>query len=545
MEAISLDSCVFSPVQHVYSTYTARVQQRMSSSTNKIKDTLRKQAVKIRSRWRKVVTGNEEKRIRDLLREAEEQPKYFKLLDKVAFTLGVLNIVACQYFLLNIPTYFPIWYTFIIPVLLLSRFYHFRSMNWQYFMFDFCYFGITCSLINLLFLRKSALFFKICFIFTTGSLPIAIPVWRNSFIFHDFDKIVSVYIHILPCMLYYTLRWHGEEVTNNSNDSARMCLGHECSPLYVTDYLFAILLYAAWQVAYIVKTEVWDKEKFDTNPNLLTSLRWLSKDTKNPTARGILKVMRQVGIFQANEDYDSTSMKTKLVFVGSQFLLTLVSFIPTPFIYYSSKGMLTYIGILFTIAVYNGASFYIEVFSQRYHLHIAKLEEMNKIAREAKQIAHQINQLDDDNTVVKKLPTPKRSSGKSNTDSFFSDSTSDEKESNKGGSGAKHHPPPSLSELSHSLLRTSQEAKREMKSQSASFKYYGDSQESGNSPFVENAHLDDSSPWLESEEGGGSQPTEASDQDLKHEAEEAATELEASIDMPVDVYEGKALDVDK
>ena len=61
---------------------------------------LRNEANKLRSKWRKVVTGNECKRVRDHIRETEEQPRFIKLFDKVSFTLGVLNICACQFFLL-------------------------------------------------------------------------------------------------------------------------------------------------------------------------------------------------------------------------------------------------------------------------------------------------------------------------------------------------------------------------------------------------------------------------------------------------------------
>lgn len=34
------------------------------------------------------------------------------------------------------------------------------------------------------------------------------PVWRNSLVFHDVEKITSLYIHIFPGLLLYTLRWY-------------------------------------------------------------------------------------------------------------------------------------------------------------------------------------------------------------------------------------------------------------------------------------------------------------------------------------------------
>lgn len=167
----------------------------------------RDQAARIRSKWRRVVTGDERKRIRDHIKEKEKQPSYIKFFDKVAFTCGVLNILVCQYFLLNTPAFFWLWYSIVMPLLMTSRFYYFRSLGWQYFMIDFCYFTIFLTLMNIFFITESSRFFKVCYLYANGPLMSAILIWRNSLIFHDYDKIVSVYIHLLPSMLYYTLRW--------------------------------------------------------------------------------------------------------------------------------------------------------------------------------------------------------------------------------------------------------------------------------------------------------------------------------------------------
>ena len=471
----------------------------------KFKDTLIRQAKKIRQRWRKIVTGNEEKRIRDYVQEAEESPSSLKMIDKVGFTLGVLNIVACQYFLLTIPEYFPLWYSIIIPITMITRFMHFKSMHWQYFMIDFCYFTIFLSIINILlpYGRNNNQLFKICFIFATGILPIAIPVWRNSFVFHDFDRITSVYIHILPCMLYYTLRWSnrapfGTALFNttigNSGALGQYCLETLCTELTVMDYIYAILLYILWQIMYLVKTEILDKERFDSDPSLVTSLRWLSKDTKNPLARKILSVLRAVGIFGVNEEYDSTSMKTKLVFVGSQLLLTLVSIAPTPLSYYSQSWMLLYIGMIFTIAVYNGASYYIEVFSKRYHLHIQQLENMHEIASDAHHVANELIKLSskshsmkDKKNVMSNAAATVTIPAAGNVEGGKCDTAVDTVHDNKCMLGMDvlvtqtlgekdddngEEDPAELIDLSNELLRTSEEVWRELKTQTKQLQEY-------------------------------------------------------------------------
>jgi hypothetical protein len=369
---------------------------------------LREQATKLRSKWRKVVTGDEKKRIRDRLRETEAEPKYVKFFDKVAFTVGVLNMGVCQYFLLNRPDLFPTWYSLIIPVILGSRYFYFRGSGLQYFMIDFCYFTIFCSMVNLLLVHNSPLFFKVCFICCTGPLTLAIPVWRNSFVFHDYDKIVSVYIHILPSMLYYTMRHRNTRMGFLTGSAGGdVCHPDNCDDLHLFDYLVALGLYMFWQMLYLVKTEFLDKERLDRNPELLTSLRWLAKDTKNAMARMFLKFYRKMGVFGKEEEYDSRTLKTKAVFVVAQLLFTVVAFLPTPFMYHSPTFHLLYILLIITSSVFNGASFYIEVFSKRYNSQIQKIEEMHQLAQAASSAISDLNTLKEASA-----STPRRTPGK-------------------------------------------------------------------------------------------------------------------------------------
>lgn len=109
-------------------------------------------------------------------------------------------------------------------------------------------------------------------------------------------------------------------------------------------------------------------QKLDADPALLTSLRWLSTDSKNGMARGVLRACRALGVFGRTEEYDSKTAKTKIVFCAAQLAFTVVCFAPTALLYASHAAHLAYLIGVFVIAVYNGGSFYIEVFAQRYHV---------------------------------------------------------------------------------------------------------------------------------------------------------------------------------
>ena len=351
---------------------------------SKLDKVVKAQSDKLRRKWRKIVTGDESKRVRDLLKENEKKPKYIMTIDKLYFTFGVLNIAFTQYFLFNQTEHFWIWYAAMMPFLMLVRRWNFKKLGWQYFMLDFCYFTLWSTFIMLFLVRQNAMYFKVIFMYANGPLTFAIILWRNSFVFHDYEKMTSVYLHLYPCLLTYALRW--PERTSSEYAFTQQ-------PLNWGDFGAACVGYIVWQTLYYVKTEVIDKEKLDGNPKLVTSLRWLSADKKNSMGRAVLKLCRSIYLFGPTEEYDSTTVKTKLVFMSSQFIYTVITFTPTVFLYSSQSLHLCYIIFIFTMAVYYGASYYIEIFSARYQKQFDNSQHVQQVAQTAAQAAYNMAQL--------------------------------------------------------------------------------------------------------------------------------------------------------
>ncbi len=88
----------------------------------------------VQKRWRKAVTGDETKRVRDHIRE----PPVARRIDKMAFTFGVLNLAISEFMLVKFPTHFWAWYMAVIPILVFFRIPHYRSLKWEFFLLDFC-----------------------------------------------------------------------------------------------------------------------------------------------------------------------------------------------------------------------------------------------------------------------------------------------------------------------------------------------------------------------------------------------------------------------
>ena len=163
--------------------------------------------------------------------------------------------------------------------------------------------------------------------------------------FHDIEKVTSVYIHILPTMLLYCERWH-----HNTHMRSEYLTGY--------DYINATACYLLWQILYFVKTEVIDMIKLDEDPSYITSLRWLSQDSKNFVAKITKKLMRKIGVFRPDEDFDHTTYKTKLIFMGTQFVYTVITFLPACVLFTSEALNLLYIVLLFASSVYMGGGYY-------------------------------------------------------------------------------------------------------------------------------------------------------------------------------------------
>ena len=350
-------------------------------NTKILKSVVKNQSRKLRDNWRKIMTGNAQKRVRDHLREKESSPKMIKFNDKLAFTFGLLNICVTQHFLLNKGGHFWKWYSIVMPMLMFVRFKNYTKLGWHYFMLDFCYFTLWSTFACMYVIRNSPAFFKMVFIFANGPLTVAIIAWRNSLVFHDYEKMTSVFIHILPCLLTYSLHWHA-----SGDPSYEYCQ----ETMTYRDFLNGCIGYVVWQCLYYAKTEVIDKDKLDSDPKLLTSLRWLSSDKKNSMNRAVLGLCKKVRLFAVDEEFDSRTVKTKVVFMASQFVYTLITFLPTLFLYWSHTLHLSYIIFIFSTAVYYGAGYYIEVFSARYQLQFENKTKIQQVAETAAVAAYNL-----------------------------------------------------------------------------------------------------------------------------------------------------------
>ena len=88
----------------------------------------------VRRKLRQRLSGDANQRLRDALRRELAKPVRIQLIDKVSFSLGVLNLTATQAWLMLSLTTFWMWYLLWFPALFLIRVWTYTRRRWQYFL---------------------------------------------------------------------------------------------------------------------------------------------------------------------------------------------------------------------------------------------------------------------------------------------------------------------------------------------------------------------------------------------------------------------------
>jgi len=320
-----------------------------------------------RRKWRKVVTGDPEKRIRDHMKEVPQ----VKMIDKISFTFGVLCICGSEWLALRHPEMFPLYYYMLMGILLAYRWITYSQDNYQLFMLDFCYFVNFSVVLQTSLYPGNLAWFKANYILTLGPITFAIVIWKNSLVFHSLDKLTSFFLHAFPPLTMHLLRWG-----LIPNEHIKV----EDLSLSMTEVILLPLgVYSCWQLSYWFVTEGVLKSQLDSDPTLITSIRYLASDKKNAFRNLNIKMLLWLGVSEPGEELSPDCMKTKVIFAMVQLFYTVVTILPTYFLFDSYLVSCTFISIMYSWGTWNGASYYIEVFAERYRLQFKEIEEEQEL----------------------------------------------------------------------------------------------------------------------------------------------------------------------
>jgi len=315
--------------------------------------------------WRRHVPDAEEQldRYRKRMRKSVEKlgkqwndTKSVTLREKVSFICGVMNIFISGYLLGGYPEYFHLWYTAQILYFMPIRCFTYHRRGYHYFLADLCYFVNLLLVLSLWVFPSSKRLFTAVYCLAYGNNAVAIIMWRNSLVFHSFDKVTSLFIHIMPCATLHCLvhlltpeqqkAYHPAVwVVKNSPPGSPTAYANVMSML-----AWSSIPYAVWQLSYYFFITVRRRDKIAAGRP--TSFTWLRKSySKIWIGRFVLSLPDTL---------------QEPAFMLIQYAYAILTMLPCSIWFYSRWASSIFLSVVFAWSVYNGSTYYIDVFGNRF-----------------------------------------------------------------------------------------------------------------------------------------------------------------------------------
>ncbi|CAI4212437.1 unnamed protein product [Parascedosporium putredinis] len=249
-----------------------KLQRGISAQTDKVRrsrDAFKSRSQVARGRmieeWRRRVPPAEiqlERYRRHMRRSVDKLGKRWNdtrvitLREKISFICGVMNIFISGFLIGGYPEYFHLWYTAQLLYFMPIRIFTYKRRGYHYFLADLCYFVNLLLMLSLWCFPGSKRLFTAVYCLAFGNNAVAIIMWRNSLVFHSFDKVTSLFIHVMPCATLHCIvhLYPAEQqavrfpaifsIKNGSSDSAA-AYGNLTSML-----AWSSIPYAMWQLSY-------------------------------------------------------------------------------------------------------------------------------------------------------------------------------------------------------------------------------------------------------------------------------------------------------
>lgn len=357
-----------------------RLQRRLSSQTQKVRqsrDAFKNQSQKARERmieeWSRRVPSAEEqleryrKRMRtsvDKLGKQWNDRKVITLREKVSFICGVMNIFISGYLLGAYPEWMHLWYSAQIIYLMPIRYFTYHKLGYHYFLADLCYFVNLILMLSIWAFPNSKRLFISSYCLAFGNNAVAIIMWRNSLVFHSFDKVTSLFIHIMPCVTLHCMVHLYSTEDQKERFPAVYTIKHSPpgSPTAYANILsmlaWSTIPYAVWQMSYYFFITVRRRDKIAAGRP--TSYTWLRKSyAKAWIGKLVLSLP------------DSLQ---GAAFMLIQYGYAVLTMLPCPIWFYSRWASATFLMVVFVWSVYNGATYYIDVFGNRFQKELEELK---------------------------------------------------------------------------------------------------------------------------------------------------------------------------
>ncbi|KAI5808772.1 hypothetical protein DFH27DRAFT_598380 [Peziza echinospora] len=278
--------------------------------------------------------------------------------EKISFVVGVSNIFITGFLVGGYPDWIHIWYSLQLVYFMPIRYYSYHKMGYHYFLADLCYFVNVLLLLSIWVFPNSRRLFISTYCLAYGNNAWAIAMWRNSLVFHSLDKVTSLFIHIMPPLVLHSMVHQLDPafLTTRFPAVARV-KGVEKYGL-LDMILYATIPYALWQISYHFLITV--RRAAQIKAGRPTSFTWLRKSyAKTWLGKLVLRLPEKL---------------QEVAFMLIQYLYALLTMLPCIFWFYNRKVSGIFITCLGLWSVYNGATYYIDVFGKRFQKELEQLK---------------------------------------------------------------------------------------------------------------------------------------------------------------------------
>ncbi|UKZ83685.1 hypothetical protein TrVFT333_011494 [Trichoderma virens FT-333] len=316
-----------------------KLQRGISAQTDKVRrsrDAFKSRTQNARDRmveeWRRRVPSADEqleryrKRMRQRVEKLGKQwndTKAISLREKISFICGVMNIFASGYLMGGYPEWFHIWYTVQLIYFMPIRIFTYHRRGYHYFLADLCYFVNVLLMLSLWVFPHSKRLFTAAYCLAYGNNAVAIIMWRNSL------------------MTRFPAIWAIKTAIPGSPTAYANVLSM---------LAWSTIPYAIWQLSYYFFITVRRREKIAAGRP--TSFTWLRRSYAK-TWIGKFVLARP----------DALQEPT---FMMIQYFYACLTILPCPLWFLSRWASTAFLLIVFAWSIYNGATYYIDVFGKRF-----------------------------------------------------------------------------------------------------------------------------------------------------------------------------------
>ncbi|KAG6378403.1 hypothetical protein JVT61DRAFT_12658 [Boletus reticuloceps] len=279
--------------------------------------------------------------------------KVVRTRDKLSFFFGVMSLLVSALLFGMAPEWVHVAYTIGGLYLLPLRAYTYKKRLWHYFLFDLCYYVTILNFIYIWFLPSNTALFMACYCLSHGSLASAVITWRNSLVFHDSDKVTSLFIHIYAPFTFTVIRHFYPEAEKRFPALVALPYLSAGRALLIIGAIFLIWQLLYWKFVYV------DRRSKIESGERTTSLSFLLNDKRGAIGRALDRTRPD---------------KREAYFMVGQFVYSILAALPAVYVLYDSpRWSGTFLISIFAVSVWNGGGFYIEVFGRKFERELEAL----------------------------------------------------------------------------------------------------------------------------------------------------------------------------